>query len=68
LVKLKIKIMNNELFKIWKEAKTPIDYTIAVYIWFLLGLATVSFLSIIYLLITDPGRFYDIKFGLIDYI
>ena len=60
--------MNNELFKIWKEAKTPVDYIIAAYIWFLFGLATVSFLSIIYLLITDPGRLYDIKFGLIDFI
>lgn len=60
--------MNNELFKIWKEAKTPIDYIIAAYIWFLFGLAVVSFFSVIYLLLTEPERASNINFGLIDYV
>ena len=60
--------MNNELFKLWKEAESPVEYMIAAYIWFLFGLATTGWLSIVYLLLTEPNRFNNITFGIFDYI
>jgi hypothetical protein len=49
--------MKNELFNIWKEAKTPTDYIIALWITTLaLGVAVGS-IAILFRLITDPSTF-----------
>ena len=60
--------MNNELLNMWKQAESPVDYMIVAYIWLLIGAATISWGSIVYLLLTEPERFSNITFGLIDYI
>ena len=60
--------MNNELLKMWAQAESPIDYMIVAYIWLLVGVATISWVSIVFLLLTDPEKFSNITFGLIDYI
>lgn len=60
--------MNNELLKLWKEAESPVEYMIAAYIWFLFGLATTGWLSLVYLLLTEPSRFNNITFGIFDYV
>ena len=66
--KIKFKFMNNTLFKIWREAETSIDYVIALWITLLFCTATVGLLSILFLLATQPERFSNISFGLIDFI
>ena len=60
--------MNNELFKIWKEAEAPIDYLVAIWIYVLASLATVGWVSLVYLLITEPEKFNSITFGIFDYV
>ena len=60
--------MNNELFNMWKQAESPVEYMIVAYIWLLVGVATISWMSIVFLLLTEPERFSKITFGLIDYI
>ena len=52
----------------WKEAQTPVDYMVAAYIWFLFGLATTGWLSMVFLLLTEPNRFKYLSFGIFDYI
>lgn len=60
--------MNNALFNIWKEASHPVDFIIALWITILFCLGAVSFLSIIYLLITQPQAFVNMSYGIFDYI
>ena len=43
----KIKIMIQTLSNLWKEAKTPTDYIVAMWVYLLLGLFTVSWVSIV---------------------
>lgn len=49
--------MNNELFKIWKEAKSPTDYIVALWITVLALTAGVGTVAILYKLISDPLAF-----------
>lgn len=44
----------NELFKIWKEAKTSTDYIIALWITTLAIAVGVGSVAILYTLITNP--------------
>ena len=60
--------MIQTLSNLWKEAKTPTDYIIAMWVYLLLGLASVSWISIVLKFITNPSDFKNISFGLIDYI
>lgn len=56
------------LFDLFKQAKTPVEYIMAFYIWLLFAVASVGFISLIYLMITEPKVFFGINFGLIDNI
>lgn len=60
--------MIQTLSNLWKEAKTPTDYIVAMWIYLLLGLFSVSWISIVLKFITNPSEFNNITFGLIDYI
>ena len=60
--------MIQTLSNLWKEAKTPVDYIVAMWIYLLLGLFSVSWISIVLKLIIDPSEFSNITFGLIDYV
>lgn len=60
--------MIQTLSNLWKEAETPVDYIVAMWVYLLLGLASVSWISIVFKLIMNPSDFNNITFGLIDYI
>lgn len=60
--------MNNQLFNLWKEANTPLEYIIVAYIWFLFGIATISWFSLFLLFLTEPERMRNISFGIFDYL
>jgi len=60
--------MNNTLLQIWKEAETSVDYTIALWITLLFLTAATGFLTILFLLTTQPERFSNITFGIFDYL
>ena len=60
--------MIQTLSNLWKEAKTPIDFIVVMWIYLLLGLFSIGMTSIILKLITNPSDFKNISFGLIDYI
>ena len=56
------------LLDLFKQAKTPVEYIMAFYIWLLFAVALVGFISLFYLMITEPQVFFDINFGIIDRI
>lgn len=49
--------MKNELFKIWKEAKTTTDYIVALWMTTLVLAIGVGSISILFRLITDLSTF-----------
>ena len=56
------------LLDLFKQAKSPVEYIMAFYIWLLFAVALVGFISLFYLMITEPQVFFDINFGIIDRI
>ena len=60
--------MNNELLNMWYQAESPVEYMIVAYIWFLFGIAAISWLSMVFLLLTEPERFSNATFGIFDYV
>ena len=56
------------LFDLFKQAKSPVEYIMAFYIWLLFAVALVGFIALFYLMITEPQVFFDINFGIIDRI
>ena len=60
--------MIQTLSNLWKEAKTPTDFIVVMWIYLLLGLFTIGWVSLVFKLITNPSDFQNISFGLIDYI
>lgn len=49
--------MKNELFNIWKQAKTPADYIVALWMTTLALVVGVSSIAILFKLVTDPSTF-----------
>lgn len=49
--------MKNELFKIWKEAKTTTDYIVALWMTTLVLAIGVGSIAIVYSLVTAPHTF-----------
>jgi hypothetical protein len=59
-------LTNNNLVDLWKEAKTPLDYTITLWIS---GLALLAFTGIgimVFEMITNPSQFSNATFGIFD--
>jgi hypothetical protein len=50
----------------WKEAKTPLDYVINVWVTALLALAVTGLGKAIFELITNPSQFSNATFGIFD--
>lgn len=55
--------MKNKLFNIWKEAKSPTDYLVVVWIYALIGLIGLGLGKIIFEILTNPLQFKSIQFG-----
>jgi hypothetical protein len=51
-----------KLIEIFKEAKTPIDYIFAIWVWALLGISVLGLSSVFYTWITNPQEFFNISF------
>jgi hypothetical protein len=60
--------MIKELAELWTKAESPTDYIVAMWIYLLLGLFTISWIPLVIELITNPSRFSNITFGVFDYI
>ena len=59
-------LTNNTLVDLWKEAKTPLDYTLTTWIT---GLAVLAFTGIgvmVFEMITNPSQFNNATFGIFD--
>ena len=52
--------------KFWKEAETPLDYVINVWVTALLALAVTGLGKAIFELITNPSQFSNVTFGVFD--
>ena len=50
----------------WKEAETPLDYAINIWVTALLALAVTGLGKAIFELITNPSQFSNATFGIFD--
>ena len=60
--------MKGQLIELWEEAKTPMDYVIAIWIYGLVGLSAIGILKVLFEIVTNPGQFNNITFGIFDYV
>ena len=60
--------MNGALKELWKDANTPLDYVIALWIYGLVGLSAIGILKVLFEIVTNPGQFNNITFGIFDYV
>jgi len=60
--------MIQQLAKLWKEADTPVDYIVVLWIYLLLALVVSTWIPLVIELFLNPERFSNITFGLIDFI
>ena len=61
-------LLNNPITELWKDANSPIEYVVALWVT---GLATLAVTSWIYLVsnfILNPSMFNNVSFGVFDYI
>jgi len=56
----------NMLLKIWKQAKSPIDYVVAVWVVGLLSLAMLGITGFIFNWIINPDIVNNTSFGVFD--
>jgi len=61
-------ILNNPIMEIWKEASSPLEYLVALWISGLAVLAVGGWLVLVIRFIFNPSMFNGVSFGLIDYI
>ena len=61
-------LLNNNITEMWKEASSPVEYLVALWITSLFSLATVSWFYLVIRFIMNPGVAKNITWGLIDYI
>ena len=61
-------ILNNPITLIWKEANTPLEYIVALWVSALTALALTGISKMLFELITNPSQFNDTSFGIFDYI
>ena len=60
--------MKGQLIELWEEAKTPMDYVIALWIYGLVGISAIGILKVLFEIVTNPGQFNNITFGIFDYV
>ena len=61
-------LLNNSLTDVWKEAKTPLDYLLALVVSALTALALTGIGKMLFELITNPSQFDNTSYGIFDYI
>ena len=58
--------MIKSYIEFWKEAKTPLDYVINVWVTALGALATTGLGKALFELITNPSQFSNATYGIFD--
>ena len=61
-------LLNNPIMELWKDANSPIEYVVALWVT---GLATLAVTGWIYLVsnfMLNPSMFDNVSFGIFDYI
>lgn len=61
-------LLNNSIAAIWKEADTPVEYLIALWITLLAGTAVIGFAGLFYGIVTGQTDFSNATFGIFDYV
>ena len=61
-----MKYMLHSYIEFWKEAETPLDYVINIWVTVLGLLALTGFGKVLFELITNPSQFSNITFGIFD--
>ena len=61
-------ILNNDIVNLWKEASSPLEYLVALWISGLVVLAIGGWFTLVVKWIMNPSMFDGVQFGLIDYI
>jgi hypothetical protein len=61
-----MKNMLHSYIEFWKEAETPLEYVINIWITALGALALTGLGKVIFEFITDPGQFSNITYGIFD--
>jgi hypothetical protein len=61
-------ILNNDIVDLWKDASSPLEYLVAVWITGLAGIAITGWTYLMIRFILNPGMFDHVTWGLIDYI
>ena len=61
-------ILNNDIVNLWKEAGSPLEYLVALWVTSLAVLAVGGLSVIIVKTIMNPTIWDGVQFGLIDYI
>lgn len=61
-------ILNNDIVNLWKEASSPLEYLVALWISGLAVLAIGGWFTLVVKWIMNPLMFDGVSFGLIDYI
>jgi len=61
-------ILNNSIVNIWKEANSPLEYLVALWITGLFALVIGGLSTILVATILNPHMWDGVQFGLIDYI
>lgn len=60
--------MIQDIIKLWKDAKTPLQYIVAGWVTLLSALVSFGLLGLLYKLIIDPLSFSNITYGIFDTI
>lgn len=58
--------MKNTLLQIWKDANSPLEYLIALWITSLACLTLIGFMGLFYAIITGQTDFSNATFGIFD--
>jgi len=58
--------MKGQLRELWEDAKSPADFIIIMWIYGLVGLATISMISLLYGMFTGQADVTNTTFGIFD--
>jgi hypothetical protein len=58
--------MENSLLQMWKDANSPLEYLITLWITSLAGLALIGFMGLFYGIVTGQTDFSNVTFGIFD--
>jgi hypothetical protein len=58
--------MSGALKELWKEANSPLDFIVVIWIYGLMGLFGIGMISLLYGIITGQADISNMTFGIFD--